>query len=158
MGDSRLKPLVLPEDERRTLGNWVRRRSTALGLALRARIVLAGADGGSNTAVAARPGVHFKTVSRRRARFRRDRLGGLTGDPRPGVPRAITGAQVEEVVVRTPEEVPGGGTHWSRRKLARRAGISPAGVHRIWRSARAAALADRDLQDFPRPAAHRQDR
>ena len=158
MGDSRLKPLVLPEDERCTLGNWVRRRSTALGLALRARIVLAGADGGSNTAVAARPGVHFKTVSRWRARFLRDRLGGLTGDPRPGVPRAITGAQVEEVVVRTPEEVPGGGTHWSGRELARRAGISPAGVHRIWRSARAAALADRDLQDFPRPAAHRQDR
>ena len=36
MGDSRLKPLVLSEDERRTLENWVRRRSTAQGLALRA--------------------------------------------------------------------------------------------------------------------------
>jgi len=134
MGDSRLKPLVLSEDERRTLENWVRRRSTAQGLALRARIVLACADGGSNTAVAARLGVNFKTVSRWRARFLRDRLDGLTDDSRPGVPRTITDAQVEEVVVRTLEEVPEGGTHWSKRELARRTGISPTSVHRIWRS------------------------
>jgi len=125
---------VLSEDERRTLENWVRRRSTAQGLALRARIVLACADGGSNTAVAARLGVNFKTVSRWRARFLRDRLDGLTDDPRPGVPRTITDAQVEEVVVLTLEEVPEGGTHWSKRELARRTGISPASVHRIWRS------------------------
>ena len=48
---------MLSEDERRTLENWVRRRSTAQGLALRARIVLACAHGGSNLAVAARLGV-----------------------------------------------------------------------------------------------------
>jgi hypothetical protein len=47
MGYSRLEPLVLSEDERRTLGNWVKRRSAAQGLALRARIVLACAQGGS---------------------------------------------------------------------------------------------------------------
>jgi hypothetical protein len=45
---------VLSDDERRTLENWVRRRSTAQGLALRARIVLACAEGGSSVAVAAR--------------------------------------------------------------------------------------------------------
>jgi len=61
-----------------------------------------------------------------------DRLDGLADEPRPGVPRTITGAQVEEVAVRTLEEVPGGGTHWPGRELARRAGISPASVHRIW--------------------------
>src|ERR1039457_4700968 len=110
MADSRLEPLVLSEDERRTLENWVKRRSTAQGLALRARIVLACAQGGSNTAVAARLGVSFKTVSRWRARFLRERLDGLSDDPRPGVPRTITDAQ-GEVVVRTLEEVPEGGTH-----------------------------------------------
>jgi hypothetical protein len=31
MGDSKLEPLVLPGDERRTLENWVMRRSTAQG-------------------------------------------------------------------------------------------------------------------------------
>jgi hypothetical protein len=51
MGDSTLEPLVLTGDERRTLESWVKRRSTAQGLALRARIVLACAQGGSNLAV-----------------------------------------------------------------------------------------------------------
>jgi hypothetical protein len=41
MGDTRLKPLVLSEAERRRLENWAKRRKTAQGLALRARIVLA---------------------------------------------------------------------------------------------------------------------
>ena len=64
----------------------------------------------------------------------RERLDGLTGDPRPGVPRTLTDAQVEDVVVRALEEVPAGATHWSKRELARRAGISPSSVLRIWRA------------------------
>ena len=125
---------MLSQGERRTLENWVKRRSTAQGLALRARIVLACAQGGSNLAIAARLGVDRKTVSRWRARFLQDRLDGLTDDPRPGVARTITDDQVEEVVVRTLEEVPEGSTHWSKRELARRMGISPSSVLRIWRA------------------------
>ena len=125
---------MLTGDERRTLENWVRRRSTAQGLALRARIVLACAQGGSNVAVAARLGVSRTTVCKWRARFLRDRLDGLPDEPRPGVPRTITDAQVEEVVVRTLEEVPDGSTHWSKRELARQMGISATSVHRIWRA------------------------
>jgi transposase len=128
MPDPRLEPLVLSEDERRTLENWVKRRSTAQGLATRARIVLACAGGGSNTAVAARLGVGRNAVTRWRSRFLRERLDGLHDEPRPGVPRTITDAQVEEVIVRTLEEVPEGATHWSKRELARRVGISPTSV------------------------------
>ncbi|HEX6855196.1 MAG TPA: IS630 family transposase [Streptosporangiaceae bacterium] len=134
MPDPRLEPLVLSDDERRTLENWAKRRKTAQGLALRARIVLACADGGPNIAVAARLGVARGTVTRWRARFLAKRLDGLGDEPRPGVPRAITDAQVEEVVVRTLEEVPEGGTHWSKRELAAQVGISPTSVHRIWRA------------------------
>jgi transposase len=134
MGDNRLVPLVLSEDEQRTLEGWARRRSTAQGLALRARIVLACAEGRSNTAVAARLGVSRTTVKQWRARFLARRLDGLGDEPRPGVPRTITDAQVEEVIVRTLEETPPGSTHWSKRELARRVGISPTSVHRIWRS------------------------
>jgi transposase len=155
MGDTRLEPLVLSGAGRRTLENWARRRKTAQGLALRARIVLACAGGRSNTAVAARLRVSRTTVARWRDRFLAKRLDGLGDEPRPGVPRTITDAQVEEVVVRTLEEVPEGATHWSRRELARRVGISPTSVHRIWRL-RAAAVAGRGLQDLPGPAAHRQ--
>jgi transposase len=131
MADPRLEPLVLSE-ERRTLDNWAKRRTTAQGLALRARIVLACAEGGSNIAVAARLGVNRGSVARWRARLLRDRLDGLSDEPRPGVPRTITDAQMEEVVVRTLEEVPEGAAHWSKRELAKRVGISPESVLRIW--------------------------
>jgi transposase len=134
MADPRLEPLVLSEDERPILENWVKRRSTAQGLALRARIVLACAEGRSNTVMAARLGISRATVKKWRARFLGGRLDGLGDEPRPGVPRTIGDAQVEEVVVRTLDEVPEGATHWPERELARRAGISSASVHRIWRA------------------------
>jgi transposase len=134
MADSRLEPLVLSDAERRTLRGWATRRKTAQGLALRARIVPACAEGSSNTAVAARLGINRATVRKWRARFLARRLDGLGDEPRPGVPRTISDAQVEEVAVRTLEEVPEGATHWSKRELAMRAGISPTGVHRIWRA------------------------
>ncbi len=52
MGDPVLAPLVLSQDEQHTLENWAKRRSTAQDLALRARIVLASAEGHNNIAVA----------------------------------------------------------------------------------------------------------
>src|ERR1039457_3407870 len=60
--------------------------------------------------------------------------GRAGGRAASGVPRTITDAHVEEVVIRTLEEVPDGATHWSKRELARRVGISPTSVHRIWRA------------------------
>ena len=134
MGNPRLDPLVLTEAERLTLQGWASRRSTAQGLAIRARIVLECAEGRSNIEVAGRLKLARGTVSRWRARFIQDRLDGLSDEPRPGVPRTITDAQVEEVVVRTLEETPKGSTHWSKRDLARQVGISPTSVHRIWRA------------------------
>ncbi len=125
---------MLSEAERRMLENWAKRRKTAQGLALRARIVLACAEGRSNVAVAARLGISRTTVKKWRARFLVRRLDGLGDEPRPGVPRTISDAQVEEVVVRTLEEVPEGAMHWSKRELAARVGISPTSVHRIWRT------------------------
>lgn len=126
--------MVLSDAERLTLENWARRRSTAQGLAQRAQIVLACARGWNNTAVAARLGIERKTVGRWRSRFLPDRLQGLCDEPRCGVPRTITDAQVEEVVVRTLEETPEDATHWSKRELATRVGISASSVLRIWRA------------------------
>ncbi|MEU6825397.1 hypothetical protein ABZ921_32665 [Streptomyces atriruber] len=45
MGDTRLEPVVLSEAERLMLESWGKRRSTAQGLAVRAHIVLASANG-----------------------------------------------------------------------------------------------------------------
>ena len=125
---------MLTDAERRTLQGWASRRKTAQGLAQRARIVLLCADGKSNVAVAAELGITRMTAGKWRNRFITARFAGLSDEPRPGVPRTITDAQIEEVVVRTLEEVPEGATHWSKRELARQAGLSPATIHRIWRA------------------------
>src|SRR5712691_10934174 len=127
-------PLVLTDAERRTLEGWASRRRTAQGLAQRERIVLLCAQGLSNVAVAAELGITRITVGKWRDRFIRQRFAGLSDEPRPGVPRTITDAQIEEVVVRTLEEVPEGATHWSKRELARQVGLSPTTIHRIWRA------------------------
>lgn len=107
---------MLSDAERRILQGWATRRKTAQGLALRARIVLACAEGRSNMAVSARLSINRGTVRKWRDRFLAARLDGLGDEPRPGVPRTISDAQVKEVVVRTLEEVPEGATHWSKRK------------------------------------------
>lgn len=126
--------LVLTDDERETLARWARRRTSSQALALRCRIVLESATGATNKDVADRLGIEAHTVSRWRARFIRERLGGLTDEPRPGGPRKITDAQVEEVVVKTLEATPKDATHWSTRSMAREVGLSQSAISRIWRT------------------------
>ncbi|WP_201750058.1 helix-turn-helix domain-containing protein, partial [Micromonospora sicca] len=77
--------------------SWSRRAKTGQALALRARIVLACAEGATNKDVAAALGVWPQTVNKWRARFVRDRLEGLSDEPRPGATRKITDEQVEAV-------------------------------------------------------------
>ena len=107
-------PIELAEDERAVLEGWTRRRTTAAALSLRARIVLACAAGESNTEIAARLGVHRNTVALWRRRFLEFGLDGLPDEPRPGPPRKITDAQVEEVITTTLERQPRGATHGRR--------------------------------------------
>ncbi|MDQ3421757.1 MAG: helix-turn-helix domain-containing protein, partial [Acidobacteriota bacterium] len=64
------KPLLLTDDERRTLDQWVRRPKTAQRLALRSRVVLACAEGLTNRAVAKRLHVSSNCVCKWRERFR----------------------------------------------------------------------------------------
>ena len=128
--------MLTRSSERRTLENWVRRRSTAQGLALRARIVLACAQGSSNVAGsggAAGRQLHHGPQVVCTGSCATGWMACRTSHA-PGAPRTITDAQVEEVVVRTLEEVPAGGTHWSKRELAQQVGVSPTSVHRIWRA------------------------
>jgi len=96
------KPLVLTNEEREKLEQWARRPKTAQGLALRSRMVLRGAEGLPNQAVARQLGVSGATVGKWRERFRRARLEGLADEPRPGAPREISDAQVEEVITPHP--------------------------------------------------------
>ncbi len=126
--------ITLTDDERQTLQRWARRGSSSQALALRCRIVLACAQGLSNVAVGEQLGVHPVTVAKWRRRFAARRLEGLADEPRPGVPRTITDAQVEQVIVKTLEETPTDATHWSTRSMARATGMSQTAISRIWRA------------------------
>ena len=127
--------IELADGERETLERWARRRRSAAGLAQRSRIVLACAQGVSNSAVATQVGVSVPTVRRWRGRFAERRLDGLLDEPRPGRPRTIGDEQVEEVIVKTLETVPpDGGTHWSTRQMASAVGLNQTAVSRIWRA------------------------
>jgi transposase len=129
-----LAPVTLTMTERTTLQQWTRRPRTAQALAQRARLILACADGQSNTAVAARLRVTRPTVGKWRARFLTKRLDGLLDEPRPGAPRSIMDADVERVVARTLETMPRDATHWSTRAMAQASGLSQSAISRIWRA------------------------
>ena len=128
------KPLNVTPDEKEKLTMLARRPKTGQALAMRARIVLGCNDGLANGEVAKRLRITGATVCKWRERFRVDRLEGLLDEPRPGAPRSIKDAQVEEVITKTLESMPANSTQWSTRLMAQKTGLSQTAIVRIWRA------------------------
>ena len=126
------QPLILTEEEQDRLQSLAHRARSQSLLARRARVVLACAEGLDNKAVARKLRCSPGMVGKWRSRFRQARLEGLYDEPRPGAPRKVTDAQVEQVVIQTLESTPRGETHWSTRGLAKATGLSRMTISRIW--------------------------
>lgn len=122
--------IELSEPERKELEQLVRRHSTEQQIALRARIVLAGAAGEPNRHIARAEGVHTDTVRLWRGRWlalqavpleelsAQERLEDM---PRPGAPPTITAEQVSKIVAlacETPEGSTRPISQWTGRELA----------------------------------------
>ena len=112
--------LVVTPEERDELESLAHRSRSAPALARRARLVLACAEGRDNTSVARRLRMSETTVCKWRARFVTDRVAGLFDEPRPGTPRQITDAKIEDVIVRTVETTPRGRRTGARARWRRR--------------------------------------
>jgi transposase len=134
MAGRELPAVELDEAERAELMSLASRRSTAQALALRARIILACAEGGQSKVIAERMGLDRETVGKWRRRFMAQRLDGLRDEPRSGTPRTLEDARIEAVIVRTLETLPPDATHWSSRSMAKASGVSISSVQRIWRA------------------------
>src|SRR6201981_2887546 len=93
------RPLLLSDDERERLQSLAHRARSQSLLARRARVVLACAEGLDNKAVAKKLRCSKGMVGKWRSRFLQARLEGLYDEPRPGAPRQVTDAQVEQVVI-----------------------------------------------------------
>jgi len=128
------QPLVLTTEEQDRLESLVHRARSQALLARRARVVLACAEGLDNKAVAKKLRCSMGMVGKWRARFLKARLEGLYDEPRPGAPRKVSDAQVEQVVIQTLESTPRGETHWSTRGLAKATGLSRMTISRIWKA------------------------
>ena len=129
-----LPVLTLSPSERETLVGYVRRRTTAQSLALRARIVLKCAEGLDNGSVARELRVNRVTVGKWRGRFISKRLEGLLDEPRPGRPRELGDERIEQLITMTLNAQPRGATHWSTRGLAKQLTVSQSTVSRVWRA------------------------
>ena len=110
--------LVLSAQQREQLESLANSRSLPAGLVGRAKIILLSASGKTNLQIARQLRVTNATVGKWRRRFLKHDVAGLHDELRPGRPRPISDERVAQLVRKTLETKPKGGTHWSIRQIA----------------------------------------
>ena len=121
--------ITLHPQDRAELQRLARAPSTPQALALRARLVLAAAEGLSNKEIAANFHITANTVGKWRSRFCLHGVSGLTDYEHPGRPTKCGPEVLEKLhnLLRRPP--PEGGDRWTVRSLARVLGMPPSTVH-----------------------------
>ncbi len=127
--------LRLAAAERAELEAMTRATRIPVGLARRARLILALADGTAYETITTQLGFAPSSISRWKRRFHRARVMGLRDAPRSGRPDRLSPAREAKIIAATQRPPPPPYTHWSVRRLAQRLGVSPATVHRVWQRA-----------------------
>jgi transposase len=113
--------VVLTDADRRVVTARARSQRAAQRDVLRARIVLAAAEGTANAQIARRLGICEDTVRKWRARFCTEGLAGLADRPRPGHRRtfsAVAEAEVKALACELPAEADVPLSRWSYTELA----------------------------------------
>lgn len=132
--------IILSDTEKAVLSARATSARTEYRMVIRARIVLAAADGQSNAAIAAEVGMHIDTVRKWRRRFYQHRIDGLDDHARSGRPVEFTPleiAEVKQLACTLPAETGTPLSRWSAGDLATEAvarglaeSISPSTVRR----------------------------
>jgi transposase len=124
MANHAAKRLQVRANTREALDELMRRATTPQRSALRARVILAAADGLSNAEISRRVGVARQNVIEIRRRFEERGLESVLEDsPRSGRPAFITPKTVEKIVETTMNRPPKNASHWSSRSLANEFGV-----------------------------------
>ena len=123
----------MSDGQRATLEVLSKSQTAAHREVLRARVLLLAASGVANSAIATTVSVTPTTVRAWRSRFEAEGLAKF-GRVRAGRGRKpiIPQSKIDEIVELTRKSKPEGHTHWSVRTMAKKSGVSPAQVQRIW--------------------------
>lgn len=127
--------LELSATERAELEAMTRARTLAAGLAQRARVILAIADGEPYSVLGARLELSTTTLTRWRKRFEQHRIAGLHDAARGGRGDRLSPALEAKILAVTQQLPPPPFTHWTTRRLGTRLGVSHMTVQRVWQRA-----------------------
>ena len=126
--------LTVNNEERAQLMSFARSRSLPSALSSRAKIILASANGETNSAIAARLQLNPGTVRKWRTQFIERRINGLYSEAPAGKARTIDDERLAGLINTTLHTKPAdGSTHWSVRSVAEKTGISKTSVHRYFK-------------------------
>lgn len=128
---SHKRTIEITPSQRRALEQYAAADAPDENIRLRARIILAWADGVSGERSAAQLSTSRRTVTKWRARFAEGGVQALWDRPRPGAPRTISQQAVEKLHILRQSPPPMGMPRWTTRMLAKQTGLSQSTVVRL---------------------------
>lgn len=124
-------PIILMDDERKSLEKWLRSSTTEQRLVLRSKIILMAADELSTKEISKRLEVRPATVSEWRTRFAANRMEGLQDAPRPGKPKRYDDNTELRILKQLDEDPPFGHATWTGNLVSK--ALGDVSDHQVWR-------------------------